>query len=317
MKARSSNFSKHTNRSVLHHEPMDRPTSYSSPSQRVQAPSSSKSSYRTAPREVPQSLTSPGSVATELPNTDMSVALYGGSSTNFVVSHIQQATTKGNASVNSGLIDSITSDPGSQLYAEYTTSGPEIIRDQNISNFVLPHRQTADEFVRCYWEFLHPLFPVLHKQTFLARYEELWLSADSVAGRTDHHDGVSETNFYVSLNLVLALGCQFSNIIMPAKRSSYANEFYQRSRKVINFEILDSTQLSLVQMLLLTGIYLQSTEHATRLWNVVGLAIRAAQGLGLHSNEASIHLESQLDREIRRRVWHTCVVLDRSEKILL
>ena len=82
-------------------------------------------------------------------------------------------------------------------------------------------------------------------------------------------------------------------------------------RHLLLFEVLDSTSLSLVQMLCLTGVYLQSTQHANRCWNSVGLAIRVAQSLGLHLNEVGGRKIPQLEREMRRRVWHTCVVLDR------
>ncbi|KAH8800258.1 fungal-specific transcription factor domain-containing protein [Xylogone sp. PMI_703] len=250
----------------------------------------------------------PVHMVTQVSDTEPSDPVYGGSSTNLLVSHVQLATTEGNLSADSMAFPALTSEPGNQSRPRFNRYGLEIAHSQDISEFILPHRHAADEFLSCYWEFIHPIFPVLHKQTFLGLYKKLWMPAGDVAGRFDN--SVGETIFHVSLNLVFALGCQFSNVIIPAKKMSCADEFYQRSRKLTNFEIMDSAQLSLVQMLLLTGIYLQSTEHVTRLWNVIGLAIRAAQCLGLHSNEASVHLESQLDREIRRRIWYNCVLLD-------
>ncbi|KAK9364506.1 fungal-specific transcription factor domain-containing protein [Lipomyces kononenkoae] len=267
--------------------------------------------YRLGSRDTPDITSSTGHMAAQVSDTELNDPVYGGSSTNLLVSHVQLLTADGSMPVDRRVFPSLTSEPGNQLRLESTTYGLEIIHGQDISNFVLPHRQAADEFLGCYWAFIHPIFPVLHKQTFLGRYEKLWMPANYVANSEKLHDSVSETIFHTSLNVVFALGCQFSTNIIPAKKISCADELYQRSRKLINFEILDSGQLSVVQMLLLTGIYLQSTEHATRLWNVVGLAIRAAQGLGLHSNEASVHLKSQLDREMCRRVWHTCVLLDR------
>jgi hypothetical protein len=66
----------------------------------------------------------------------------------------------------------------------------------------------------------------------------------------------------------------------------------------------------IVQYLLLMGQYLQGTQKSVEAWAVHGLAVKAAFQLGLHSSEASKAF-SPLDREIRKRVWFGCVVLDR------
>lgn len=170
-----------------------------------------------------------------------------------------------------------------------------------------PQREDADDFVRCFFEFVHPLFPVLHQPSFEAQYESVWLPGDHSRSRavvSVEEDCI----FSTTLNLVFALGCQYSSLVPRARRSSLADEFYQQSRRHFVFEILDANSLPLVQLLLLKGIYLQSSRYPTRFWNVVGLAIRAAQSLGLHLD---IESRTQLSREMRRRVWHVCVCLDR------
>lgn len=65
-----------------------------------------------------------------------------------------------------------------------------------------------------------------------------------------------------------------------------------------------------VQYLLLMGQYLQGTQKSVEAWAVHGLAVKAAFQLGLHSSEAS-QAFPPLEREIRKRVWFGCVVLDR------
>ncbi|KAG4025630.1 hypothetical protein MFRU_054g00590 [Monilinia fructicola] len=225
-------------------------------------------------------------------------SLYGGSSTIALVSQVRQAVSDQSVpNTHSQPIDS-TNQPSGDV---------EILYSQDFANFILPQRQQADEFLNCYWEFVHPVFPLLDLQTFNSTYETLWLSSP---GKGLDGDELNETIFHATLNLVFALGCQYSNDVPPHRKSSYADELYRRSRRLINFEILDALQLSLVQLFLLTGVYLQSTEHANRCWNVVGLAIRTAQGLGLNTENNS-HRNSQLSNEIRRRVWYTCVLLDR------
>jgi hypothetical protein len=87
--------------------------------------------------------------------------------------------------------------------------------------------------------------------------------------------------------------------------------------KSLTFQLVGRGSLELVQTLLLTAQYLQSTQMWGMCWNLVGLAVRLAQGIGLHLNpsDSSKHSGAQssslLDEEMRRRVWGGCVTLDR------
>lgn len=243
-------------------------------------------------------------------STEDDDCLYGGSST---IAFVQQFATNGNTEA----VTTSTQSRGSaaardavQLDSRSSVPSPEILRERNESASVFPARRKADNFLHCYWEFIHPVFPVIHKTSFIAKYEKLWLS-DDVEQQTDIDNDVDEVVFTSNLNLVFALGCQFTNLIPATQKRSAADEFYQRSRRLFVFDILDSKSITLVQMLLLTAIYLQSTPHANRCWNSVGLAVRVAQSQGLHLDYTGRKSESQLACQMRRRVWHTCVILDR------
>lgn len=233
--------------------------------------------------------------------------IYGGSSTIAFVRHVTHGTHEN---------DSAVAAPGSarrrdaQTGSRTVVTSPEMIRESDENAAVYPRRRRADEFLHCFWEFVHPVFPVIHKTSFISKYEHIWSPGDIER----HHNEISELEdviFSSTLNLVFALGCQFSRLIPSSNKASVADDFYQRSRHLFIFDVLDSTSVSVVQMLLVTGIYLQSTRYASRCWNVVGLAIRVAQSLGLHLDHTDRRPETQLDREMRRRVWHTCVMLDR------
>lgn len=233
--------------------------------------------------------------------------IYGGSSTIAFVRHVTHGTQEHNSATSA--LDSARRQHA-QTDSRKVVPPPEMIRESDESAAVYPRRRRADDFLHCFWEFIHPVFPVIHKTSFIVKYEQLWLPEDS----EQHHDGITEVEdviFSSTLNIVFALGCQFSRLISSSNKVSVADDFYQRSRHLFIFDVLDSTSVSVVQMLLLTGIYLQSTRYASRCWNVVGLAIRVAQSLGLHLDYTDRRPETQLDREMRRRIWHTCVVLDR------
>lgn len=235
------------------------------------------------------------------PYPDQAEALYGTSSTIAFSSSIHKATHEERPASEL----SCTSNPPDQaesgsrgLYGLETT-GP---CDQGA--YLLPPRHIADEYLRCYWEFMHPLSPVIHRSSFQKWYQQIWQPVDATI-----NSELDQTVMYSTVNVMLALGCRFSTVVSPRDRSGCADDLYRRSRKLLTFDILDSMHLTLVQLLLLTGIYLQSTKYADRCWNVIGLAIRVAYGLGLHEELSSP--KSQRHAEIRRRVWHTCVLLDR------
>ena len=195
-------------------------------------------------------------------------------------------------------------------YRPYSSALPEPIRDKDLSASVFPSRQTADDLARCFWEFVHPVFPVLHRPSFMDRYALIWSGPGSGTDGSPTAE-VDEAVFTSTLNLVFALGSKYSEVVPPAQRAPLAQSFYQRSRATYRFEMLDSASLPIVQMLLLTGVYLQSDHQANRCWNVIGLAIRVAQSVGLHVESPRHTRQPQKDREMRRRVWHNCLNLDK------
>ncbi|OZJ01854.1 hypothetical protein BZG36_05335 [Bifiguratus adelaidae] len=119
-------------------------------------------------------------------------------------------------------------------------------------------------------------------------YSRLWgyLGED-----LDQEGGDSEADplFQCLLNLVFAMGCQLSPEIISSERELASDVFFQRSQKLLHFDILEAGDIKVVQALLVMGQYLQYTEMLGRCWLVVELAIRVAQGLGLH-------LEGENDR---------------------
>ena len=169
----------------------------------------------------------------------------------------------------------------------------------DVDALVLPPRRTADHLVDLYFKYVHTLFPWLHEPSFRAQYEGLWMAQSDPATE-------DEPLFYCLLNLVLALGCQFSTLFESSIHSG--DTFFNRAKRLLGFSIFDVGTLKMVQALLLMGTYLQSTNQPNRCWNVLGMGIRVAQGLGLHIEPSGGDL---VERETRRRVWWGCVLMDR------
>lgn len=254
----------------------------------------------------PWSSTHPDGLATLAGTNDNS--LYGPSST---IDFIRSVVSKKDANTTPARSTNVNGKAQSDDFApsQISPQAMERIPCCNEGSAALPRRRSADDFVACYWDFIHPMFPVLHKATFLKRYEQFWTSeASSPVTKTGDLD-VEEIIFVSTMNLVFALGCKFSPLVASVQKASVADGFYQQSRQLFHFDILDSASIPLVQALVLTGVHLQSTRYASRCWNTVGLAIRVAQSIGLHVDHGA--KISQVEREMRRRIWHTCVNLDR------
>ncbi|KAF4472260.1 C6 transcription factor [Fusarium albosuccineum] len=134
-------------------------------------------------------------------------------------------------------------------------------------SMLLPPRRVADGFVESFWRFLHPILPILHKPTFMKSYQLRWATGDELG--ENHSLNPEDPVFFSTINIIFAIGCQFSDQVATSRKFTMADDLYQRSKALFTDEFLDCPTLSIVQLLLLTGVYLQSTRYANRCWNVV------------------------------------------------
>jgi hypothetical protein len=210
-----------------------------------------------------------------------------------------------------------------------------------LDDCLLPPRALADHLMQCYWDRVHCLYPFVHKPSFVTAYNRIWsptpAKPPSEHGRLSPSSAsaaaVAETAarvrvglggldcptsvFYSALNAIFALSVQFSDVSPESERATLSEAFFRRAKQVLRVDIDDEGNLALIQTLLIMAQYLQSTRFPNRCWNVVGLAVRMAQGLGLcvdcdgdGDDEDSIGKRSFLEIQMRRRTWYGCVTLD-------
>ena len=172
------------------------------------------------------------------------------------------------------------------------------------SHFVLPNRALADQLVDAYFSRYHTLYPFLHEGNFRAEYEAMW-------EWTSLSRYESRLPWFGVLNMVLAHGCEMCGTIQPQHVVGIAAPFVARSRGIILSHVFKSSTLETIQSLLLMCYYLQGTVELDECWNLVGLMIRTAIGLGLHWSRGTENLLTT-ERELRKRAWWGCFVLDRT-----
>ncbi|KAJ5775767.1 uncharacterized protein N7511_000778 [Penicillium nucicola] len=180
-------------------------------------------------------------------------------------------------------------------------------------DFSLPPRRLADWLLEVYFANNHIFYPWVHKDTFMASYENIWTNQSDDADAVLPDVGLGSHNcpsrlFHCALNAMFAIACEFSNMDPCQKRNS-SMMFYERMKSSMNIDILDSGSLAHVQALLLIAIYLQCTPYPKRCWNVIGMAHRMAVGLGLQ-NRSQFNNLTVLEKEIRWRAWCACVQMD-------
>ena len=192
------------------------------------------------------------------------------------------------------------------------------------NSWVLPLRRVADGLVTTYFTKAQRIYPILHQHTFRRQYDRLWTSEANAAE--------AQTKQCVGLCLQKSRGKLFSHTLYaifalaalldsgpPEDNIAQAKKYFCQAEAFNFFDAMEhDIGLEFVQLGLLMGFYLQSTERFAKCWNITGMAIRMAQNIGLHlsPSEARKYGQSypcarQVDREMRARVWYGCVVLER------
>ncbi|CAG8928326.1 unnamed protein product [Penicillium salamii] len=192
---------------------------------------------------------------------------------------------------------------------------------RNLSSLDLPSRPLADHLMTSYFDKFHVLYPFIHKPSILRAYRNIWAHGTVTDQEIPPHriglghPDVQTSIFLSALNIIMALGCQFARLD-PTTCQVTSAELLQRSRKCLHDVGQDAGDLALVQTFLLTAFYLQGGQSPSKCWNIIGLACRMAQGLGMHSLKAD---DSRHPAEIqmRRRVWHGCIMLDLASSMML
>lgn len=175
-------------------------------------------------------------------------------------------------------------------------------RPIDLSSQVLPPRRLADELMSIYWTYIAPLYPFLDRQRWESNYAGVFTGSS-----TDMDEGL----FLATMNVIFALSTQLREDMDKQNREDNSNAYFERASEPLHGMMLDSGSVELVQYLLLTAQYLQCTSSPHHTWMVVGSACRIAQSLGLHLSATSDSTPSFRQREVYRRLWHGCVLLDR------
>ncbi|KAF9982941.1 Transcriptional activator of fatty acid utilization, partial [Modicella reniformis] len=176
----------------------------------------------------------------------------------------------------------------------------EAMVSQVAATMPLPPRDLADHLIECYWTFVHPHLPIVHKPTFMRQYR---------------NPDPEKRPPVVLLHAMFAIASRFSEHPeingLGHDPESFGDEYFSRAKRLVDVEY-ELPRISSIQSLLLMVSYrLTSTKCGGRIWVMLGMAARMAQDLGMHRNSARWHLPP-LETEIRKRLWWAIYVMDRN-----
>lgn len=237
---------------------------------------------------------------------------YGSSSAVALMQHVYSAINHGSPT------PTMLTSSGSPSNQKRVVNQPRLLTNDEVHNAKLFSRSVTDEILDCYWEKIYHLYPFVHKPTFMSAYVQIWRPEQSVDERITLNGGLGGSPaygsrsvvFHCALNLMLALATQFMDMPLES-RQRFEKCFADKAKSLCQVDMFDDGSLPVIQTLLLMTQYLQSTPHPNRCWNCIGIACRMAQALGLYiESPRTKEGLSLLDLEMRRRVWHGCVMLD-------
>ncbi|KAF4964594.1 hypothetical protein FSARC_7500 [Fusarium sarcochroum] len=164
--------------------------------------------------------------------------------------------------------------------------GPSSAASPDFS-YVLPPRRQADHLIELYWFYVDPLYPFLDRKRWTRAYNAIFAGTPM---------DLNERVFIATLNVILALSTQLVESQSLEQREQSSEAYFQRAQELLPMNPWEAGSLELT-------------------WMVIGSAIRMAQGLGLHLPETSANRSDPGERELLRRIWHGCVLMDRTRMV--
>jgi hypothetical protein len=159
---------------------------------------------------------------------------------------------------------------------------------------ILPDPAMSKELIQAFFTHAHASLPVLHETSFRSTFEAWSCTKD-------------DTNacWSVTLLCVFLLGSKVSHQQISVEQElAWWHQVQLRLPAV-----LFTTDMAALQALMLVALHLHHTSHRDACWNVLGVVVRIAHAIGLHSDEATAQLPP-LTRELRKSIWWTLLAFE-------
>ncbi|KAF2122866.1 transcriptional activator protein-like protein acu-15 [Lophiotrema nucula] len=163
-----------------------------------------------------------------------------------------------------------------------------------IVSYKAPPRLVSDQMINIFFQEWAPLFPVLHRPTFLGLYEQYVASPETMVDKKS----------IAKLNLVFGIAALSSD-----PRDGQDVESFEAQWQSAMESFLMDNDVATLQCLVLAQIFCLLKADYARLLKYKGLAIGLSQRLGLHQSQKRFAL-SALNSETRKKVFWSLYTVD-------
>lgn len=177
---------------------------------------------------------------------------------------------------------------------------------------VLPDKGQADILLDRYFDCVDPVYPMIHRQTFYAEYDNFWTLPSS---RKDQADGALIALIFA----MLAMGTQFVSPTAPKERQQTAEFYVSAAHQGLRMgSYLNKTSIRSIQAMVLITYFLINDNHASDGWAFAGILIRQAYAMGLHRDPDRVCPNATpFEKQVRRKLWQAVLLQDTFLTVLL
>ncbi|KAF8467321.1 fungal-specific transcription factor domain-containing protein [Kalaharituber pfeilii] len=175
------------------------------------------------------------------------------------------------------------------------------------SGYHAPSRLSSDHLVTSFFQEYHPLFPIIHRPSFLKQYEKLISCCETSTAPNDILPNYSLAQLY----LVFAIAARNSEV----HDAQEVELFDLQWRQALNSLLLD-TSIEAVQCLVLAQLYCFTLGDYHRLAQYKALCVGMALRIGLNRMQKDSN-SNAIVKELRKRAFWCVYCLDSFSAALL
>ncbi|TFK94392.1 hypothetical protein K466DRAFT_476476 [Polyporus arcularius HHB13444] len=192
----------------------------------------------------------------------------------------------------------------------------------------LPPPEMRNYLLQLYFTYVHPFFPVVHKQDFLKHYHALTRPAPPTDAQTPLKQRPMQRPCKMLLLAMFAIAARYSNRpedhpIDGDNNISRAGQQYAIDAHRLLDRKYQSSRPSTCQALLLLAIREFGMGAMDKGWLYSGMAMRMAIDLGMNRNADNWTIDgtrpifTDVEKQIRKHIWWSCCISDKLSAVWL
>ncbi|PCH33995.1 hypothetical protein WOLCODRAFT_87174 [Wolfiporia cocos MD-104 SS10] len=180
----------------------------------------------------------------------------------------------------------------------------------------LPPIDVQNHLVSLYFTYVHPFFPVIHKQHFLENFPLMDPRIYSGSQSAPERMPLQTVDDLLLLSMFALAARYWDGESQGARQMFDEGVIYAVGARTILNKIYQFSRPSTVQALLLLGIREFGIGSMEQGWLYSGMALRMAIDLGLNRNAdnwttGGQELFNSVEKQIRKQIWWSCCITDK------